>query len=94
MKLLAIRLTEDRKEHIARHSVEPEEVEEVIRARPLIRRGRGRGEKKSYQAFGQTAAGRYLFVVFRPEPEHKAFIITARDMTGAERKRYREVHRP
>lgn len=50
----------------ARHDVTPEEVEEVFRRGPVYRqgpKGKRRGENL-YYAYGQTEAGRYLFVVF------------------------------
>ncbi len=76
-------------EHIARHGVTPDEVEEVLFARPLIQRTRGRGKNAVYFARGQTAAGRYLTIVFRYLGSQQARVITARDMSGSERKGYR-----
>ena len=77
-------------EHIAdkiekKHHVAPEEVEEVFKAVPHFRIGiRG-----TYTAYGQTFAGRYLFVVFVMEGATTARILTARDMTDSERKLYK-----
>lgn len=93
MNLSSIRWTEWSEEHIARHDVTAREVEEVCFSGPLFRRGRGRGERRSYLAYGQTAAGRYLLVVLRPEGRGSAFVITARDMDLAERRRYRGARR-
>jgi uncharacterized protein len=42
--------------------------------------------------YGRTYAGRYLFVVALPEGD-EAFIITARDMTAAEKKTFRRKAR-
>ncbi|GAB4421053.1 MAG: BrnT family toxin [Anaerolineae bacterium] len=70
-------------EHIANHGVEPYEAEEVIDDDPFITKV---GEGK-YVAYGQTDAGRYLLVVFARKSEQRLRIITARDMTVAERKR-------
>jgi uncharacterized protein len=53
--------TEDRVEHIARHAITPEEVEEVFASAPAFKRGRGGVS----EAWGQTEAGRYLLVIFR-----------------------------
>ena len=73
-------------DHIARHGVEPEEVEQVFRHRPFIQKGkRGR-----YLAYGQTDAGRYLTVVFEYLGQNRADIVTARDMVRKERKRFRK----
>jgi hypothetical protein len=46
--------------HIAEHGVEPEEAEEVFFDAPFHRRGRN----GYYYAYGQTDAGRYLFIVY------------------------------
>lgn len=73
-------------EHIARHGVSPEEAEQAFFGEPLFRRSR----KKSLKTvFGRTDAGRYLFVVFTVKPGSVVRVITARDMTAAERRYYR-----
>ena len=68
-------------EHIARHQVTPEEVEEVFAGQNIIKRTRD----GMYQAFGNTDDGRYLFVVF-VRKKGMIRVITGRDMTRAERK--------
>jgi uncharacterized DUF497 family protein len=73
-------------EHIAEHGVEPYEAEEVVDSKPLVRRA---GEGK-YLAYGQTDAGRFLLVVFALKGEQRLRVITARDMTQAEKNRYRQ----
>ncbi len=71
--------------HIARHGVRPEETEEAFFGGPLFRRAR-----KSLKAvFGRTDAGRYLFVVFVVKPGGVVRVVTAHDMTAAERRYYR-----
>lgn len=70
--------------HIARHNVEPDEAEEAFMGQRLIFRSR----EGSYVLFGQSAAGRYLIVAFALKAGI-ARVITARDMTAAEKKRYR-----
>jgi uncharacterized DUF497 family protein len=72
-------------EHIANHGVEPYEAEEVIDDDPFI----AKAGKEKYVAYGQTDAGRYLLVVFAPKSKQQLRVITARDMTTAERKRIR-----
>ena len=75
---------------VTKHQVTPEEVEEIFFTRPRFRfheKGRIRGEDM-YTALGQTEAGRYLVVFFILKPSNQALIISARDMTRAERKRY------
>ncbi len=89
MKILSIRWTEDSVDHIARHGVEPKEVEEICFRRPLVQRA-GRKRDMVYYARGQTEAGRYLTVVFRYLGSWEGFVITARDMDEAERRRFRQ----
>lgn len=72
-------------EHIAEHGIEVEEVEQALARKPVLRRGR----QGRYLALGQSEAGRYLFVVVEDLGEYWARVITARDMTTAERRYYR-----
>lgn len=82
---------EDIIEHIARHSVTPEEVEEVCFGRSLIAKNKQvtKGINPTYYALGQTDTGRYLFVMFIYFKQGRAMVITARDMDHAERKCYK-----
>jgi len=43
-----------------------------------------------YKAYGQTEAGRYLFVAFIYKLDHRALILSARDMDDDERDLYRK----
>ncbi len=73
-----------------KHAVSREEVCQIIRGRAMFRfveNGHRRGERV-YAALGQTDAGRYLIVFFIHKADHRILILTARDMTGAERRRY------
>lgn len=73
--------------HIARHKVNPEEVEEVcFSSSPLIETGRG----GLYYVTGQTHGGRYLFVVVKYMGHGKAKVITARDMDSKEKRRFQQ----
>jgi len=65
--------------HIYRHRVSEDEVEQV-----LDRPGEDRpGREGSRVAIGQTAAGRYLRVIYVPDPEPgNIFVITAYDLRG------------
>ncbi len=45
----------------------------------------------AYVAFGCTFAGRYLAIPFKLEPGGVARVLTARDMTPAERRGYRST---
>jgi len=73
-------------DHIANHGVEPYEAETVlIDARFTRKAGRGK-----YVAYGQTEAGRYLMVVYAPKDEQRVRVVTDRDMTAAEKQRFRK----
>jgi hypothetical protein len=63
--------------HILRHNVTEREVEEVL-ARPMEDRP---GSDGSRVALGQTAAGRYLRIIYVSDPEPDSmFVITGYDL--------------
>lgn len=63
--------------HIARHGVSEQEVREVL-TRPLEDRP---GSEGSRVALGQTLAGRYLRIIYVPDPEpDSVFVITGYDL--------------
>ena len=75
---------------IRKHHVSPEEVEEVFSRDPLIRRvetGKVKGEDL-FVAFGTTDSGRYLTVLFVRKKDKRALVISAREMTKGERRKY------
>lgn len=75
-----------------KHRVQQDEVREVFANRPLFRRvekGHRPGEDV-YSAIGQTDAGRYLTVFFVRKADGRALIVSARDMTRAERGQYEQ----
>lgn len=75
---------------VQKHQVYPEEVEEILAGKPHVRfmeRGHQPGEDL-YAAFGQIDGGRYLAVYFILKNPQTALIVTARDMTRKEIKRY------
>ncbi len=75
---------------ISKHNVYPEEVEEVFANNPLTRKlekGKVKGEDL-YISFGQTDTGRYLAILFVRKKDKRALIISARNMSTKERKRY------
>lgn len=78
-------------EHIARHKVTPEEVEEVCFGKPLVLKSKhsSRGINPTYYALGETESGRYLFVMFIYFKGGRAMVVTARDMDKGEQKYYR-----
>ena len=75
-----------RVEHIARHNVEPDEVWEVCEDPLHLARRHGNNR---YLVYGQTADGRYLFVVLEHFQGTVYKPITARDMTVREKRNFR-----
>jgi len=74
-------------EHIARHSVFPDEVEDVaFDDDPRIRKGR----KGTRYMLGYTVAGRYLFVVYALKGKGIARVITSMDMDDKTKKLYKK----
>ena len=74
----------------AKHRVAIDEVEQALRGRIHVRKA-GRGHvpgEDLYAAFGRTAAGRHLIVLFVRKAGDVAMPISARDMTTTERRYY------
>jgi len=75
----------------SKHNVTVREARQVLLSNPRIRfaeKGHTKGEDV-YAAFGQTFGGRYLAVFFVHKPTTAtAIVISARDMSKKERKRY------
>jgi uncharacterized DUF497 family protein len=75
-----------------KHHVQPEEVKEVFLDHPKFRfveRGH-RFEEHVYAAIGRTNDGRYLIVFFVYRQDKTIIILSARDMTPTERKKYEQ----
>ncbi len=76
--------------HIYNHGVDEEEVEDVLRGPGEDRPG----QEESRVAIGQTTAGRYVRVIYVPDPEPDSmFVITAYELTGKPLKAYRRRRR-
>ena len=76
--------------HIYNHDVSEEEVEEVL-TKPGEDR---RGYEGARVAIGQTRAGRYLRVIYVPDPEPgSVFVITAYSLRGKALSAYRRRKR-
>ena len=76
--------------HIYNHEVREDEVEDVLR-KPREDRP---GKENSRIAIGQTKGGRYLRVIYVPDPEpDSVFVITAYDLMGKPLKAYRRRSR-
>lgn len=68
-----------RQPHIYGHDVGEREVEEVL-ARPMEDRA---GRDESRVALGQTEAGRYLRIIYVPDPvPGSVFVITAYELSA------------
>jgi uncharacterized DUF497 family protein len=82
--------SETRLPHIYNHGVQEHEVEDVLR-----KPGEDRpGKENSRIAIGQTNAGRYLRVIYVPDPEpNSVFVITAYELMGKPLKAYRRRSR-
>lgn len=76
--------------HIYLHDVDEHEVEDV-----LTRPGEDRpGREDSRAAIGQTQSGRYLRVIYVPDPEpDSVFVITAYELKGKPLLAYRRRRR-
>ena len=73
-----------------KHDVSQDEVREILTHDPhfqFVEKGHRRGEDV-YSAMGQSARGRYLIVFFIHKKDGRVLILSARDMTLAERRRY------
>ena len=73
-----------------KHNVQPREVTEVLANTHefrFVEKGYRAGENV-YAAMGQTYAGRYLIIFFIYKKDKRAFILSARNMTDSERRKY------
>lgn len=84
-----IRWDDANTEHIARHGLEPEDVEEALED-PDGKADDARNTtlERRYAFIGATVSGRILFVVYVLRTEVLR-VVTARDATTSEKRRYR-----
>jgi hypothetical protein len=76
--------------HIERHGIDEGEVRQVLENAAEDRQGR----EDSRVTIGQTAAGRYVKVVYVPDPDRSSvFVITAYPLTGKALKAFRARRR-
>ena len=86
MEITEFEWDESNVEHILRHNVSPDEVEEVaFDDEPWIKKGR----KGTRYMLGYTIAGRYLFIVYVIKSKGIARVITSMDMDEKTRKLYK-----
>ncbi len=75
-----------------KHNVQQYEVREAFDNNPKFRyveKGL-QPDENVYAAFGRANSGRYLIIFFIYKIDKQAFIVSARDMTHAERKKYEQ----
>lgn len=85
----SIKWTEESIVHIARHAVNPGEVEEACfneEGSPYLRSARD----DLHYVFGKTYSGRFLFVVVKFIRRGEVKVITARDMNAWEKSYFRK----
>jgi hypothetical protein len=86
MEITEFEWDDDNIEHVARHHISPDEIEDVaFDDEPWVKRGRG----QTRYMLGYTVAGRYLFVVYILKGKGRARVITAMDMDDKTRKLYK-----
>jgi len=90
MRISKLAWDDYRIDHVAQHDVEPEEVWEVCEDSLHLARRQGRNR---YRLYGQTADGRYLFVVLEHVEGTIFKPITARDMTEGEKQNFRRLRK-
>jgi uncharacterized DUF497 family protein len=87
MEIKEFEWNENNMDHIARHGVSPDEVEDVaFDDEPWIRKGR----KGTRYMLGYTVAGRYLFTVYTLRDKRVAKVITSMDMDDKTRRLYKK----
>lgn len=85
----SIKWFEESIQHIARHAVKPNEVEEACfneDEASFVRSGR----ESLHYIFGKTYGGRYLFVVVKFLRPGEVKVITARDMNAWEKNYFKK----
>lgn len=82
--------TERSEDHISHHGVTPQEVEALVNSRPIYT---SVGRDATTLVHGVTDAGRYLLVVLSESVDGRWYVVTARDMTQAEARTFREKGR-
>ncbi|MCD4765556.1 MAG: BrnT family toxin [Methanosarcinales archaeon] len=93
MKIIGLIWTDKTIEKLVqKHNVQQDEVHEVFGSNPKFRfveKGFYPNENV-YAALGRSKAGRFLILFFIYKKNKHALILSARDMTVAERKKYEQ----
>lgn len=79
--------SEESEAHIARHGIDPDEVEEALYGKPRWTRP-GRGD--TTEIYGITNAGRHLLIIISEGADGRDWVVTAREMTATERRTFRK----
>ena len=79
---------DDNEKHVGAHKLTPEEVEDVFYDF-IPTQAYNQGDEKRYGRIGVTDAGRIITVIFTYR-EGKVRVVTARDATANEKRRYRD----
>lgn len=86
MEIMEFQWDDNNIAHIARHSISPDEVEDVaFDDAPWIRKGRS----GTRYMLGYTIGGRYLFVVYALKGKGIARVVTAMDMDDKTKRLYK-----
>ena len=91
VRFIGFEWDERNEEHIAEHSVTPEEVEACF-FNPYIWKRKKRSRRR-YYLYGQTDGGRYLFIVFELYSDGVVRPISARNMNSVERRYFHRQRR-
>jgi uncharacterized DUF497 family protein len=77
-------------QHIARHGVVPDEVDQVCQGEPVVSATYG----GRLRVFGPTESGQILTAILSPQDtEGVYYVVTARPASRKERRRYQELKR-
>lgn len=80
-------IEDGREEHIARHHVTLDEVDNIVYGRHVHQHL----ERELYSITGRTDAGRFLTVIIAHRSRHVFALVTARDADRVERSHYRRL---
>jgi uncharacterized protein len=87
MDVVEFEWDDDNVEHLARHGITPDEVEELFDGLTVRRRG-GTDARDRVRVLGRTAAGRYLALIVQQKSHGVIRPFTGWDMRPHERQLY------
>ncbi|MFL6180634.1 MAG: BrnT family toxin [Actinomycetes bacterium] len=74
-------------EHLARHGITPDEVEDLLEGR-TVRLRMATDAPDRFPVLGRTSSGRYLLIIYQEKPYGVIRPFTGRDMRPHERRLY------